>query len=63
MPVIRKCSFCGKNIPPGRGLMYVQNDGTINIFCTSKCERNAKLGRKSHKVRWTERYRKSKGKK
>jgi len=42
--------------------MFVKKDGTILFFCSSKCERNVKLGRKPHRVKWTERYRRSKGK-
>jgi len=42
--------------------MFVKKDGTILFFCSSKCERNVRLGRKPHRVRWTERYRRSKGK-
>ncbi len=62
MPVSRKCSFCGGRVEPGRGLMFVGRDGTVSFFCSSKCERNQKLGRKSHRVKWTERSRKLRGK-
>ena len=62
MPVARKCSFCGGRVEPGRGLMFVKRDGTILFFCSSKCERNARLGRKPHRVKWTERYRRLRGK-
>ncbi|MEW6222881.1 MAG: 50S ribosomal protein L24e [Candidatus Hadarchaeota archaeon] len=62
MPVAKKCSFCGGRIEPGTGLMFVMNDGTVQFFCSGKCERNMKLGRKAHEVRWTERYRKMRGK-
>ena len=51
-----KCSFCGKEIEPGTGLMYVKNDGTVLYFCSSKCFKNWKLGRNPRKVRWTEAY-------
>ncbi|HDD04869.1 50S ribosomal protein L24e [Nanoarchaeota archaeon] len=48
-----KCSFCGKEIEPGTGIMYVRNDGKIFYFCSSKCEKNMlKLGRKPKKVEW-----------
>jgi len=40
--------------------MLVRRDGTLLYFCSSKCERNFNLGRKPHRVRWTERYRKEK---
>jgi large subunit ribosomal protein L24e len=58
MPVVRKCSFCGGRVELGRGLMLVKRDGTVLFLCSSKCERNMKLGRKPHRVKWTERYRK-----
>jgi len=48
------CSFCGSEIEPGTGLMYVKNDGTILYFCSSKCWKNYSLGRNPRKVRWTE---------
>ncbi|HDM23295.1 MAG: 50S ribosomal protein L24e [Methanomicrobia archaeon] len=61
MPRTRICSFCGKEIEPGTGVMYVRKDGTVFTFCSSKCERNMiKLKRKSRKVEWTEAYRKEK---
>lgn len=62
MPVARKCSFCGDRIEPGHGLMAVKRDGTISFFCSSKCERNQQLGRKPHRVKWTERSRRLRGK-
>ncbi|MEM2908092.1 MAG: 50S ribosomal protein L24e [Candidatus Hadarchaeales archaeon] len=62
MPAARKCSFCGGRVEPGTGLMFVKRDGTILFFCSSKCERNHRLGRRPHKVRWTEHFRKAKGK-
>jgi len=50
-------------VEPGTGLMFVKRDGTILFFCSSKCERNMNLGRKSLKAKWTERARKSRAKK
>lgn len=47
-----KCSFCKKNIEIGRGKMFVKIDGTILYFCSSKCEKNNKLGRKRRKLKW-----------
>ncbi len=34
---IYKCAFCGEPIPPGYGLMFVKNDGTILRFCSRRC--------------------------
>ncbi|MCD6105798.1 MAG: 50S ribosomal protein L24e [Thermoplasmata archaeon] len=54
----RRCAFCGREIPPGRGIMYVKTDGTVLFFCSSKCRKNyLKLGRKPRKIKWTAAYR------
>ncbi|MCE4613230.1 MAG: 50S ribosomal protein L24e [Desulfurococcales archaeon] len=37
MPKVRSCSFCGRRIEPGTGLMYVTRRGDIYWFCSSKC--------------------------
>ncbi len=53
----RTCSFCGRTIEPGTGIMYVKNDGTILWFCSSKCRKNAlKLKRNPAKLKWTAIY-------
>lgn len=55
----KKCSFCGNDIEPGTGTMYVKKDGTVYYFCSSKCQKNLlKLRRDPKKVRWTTLYRK-----
>lgn len=57
MPVTRTCTFCGNEIEPGTGKMYVRRDGTVHYFCSSKCQKNQlKLGRIGRTVRWTRRY-------
>ncbi|WFO76024.1 50S ribosomal protein L24 [Desulfurococcaceae archaeon MEX13E-LK6-19] len=54
MPRIVHCSFCGRLIEPGTGIMYVKNDGSILWFCSSKCRKNfLKLGRNPRKLKWT----------
>ena len=54
MPVKRVCSFCGDEIEPGTGKMFVRRDGTVFFFGSSKCERNLlRLGRVPRTVRWT----------
>ena len=58
-----KCSYCGKNYKWPRGLTYVKTDGTVLYFCSSKCRKNWKLGRKSKKVRWIKKEKKEKQKK
>ena len=51
--MVYTCSFCGKKINPGTGLMYVKNTGEILYFCSSKCEKNMlKLKRKPKKLKW-----------
>ncbi|MFT4250681.1 MAG: 50S ribosomal protein L24e [Candidatus Woesearchaeota archaeon] len=58
---MRKSSFSGKDIPPGKGITYVKKDGKILYFLNRKEEKNMiKLGRKPRKVTWTEEYRKEK---
>ncbi|MEA2089890.1 MAG: 50S ribosomal protein L24e [Thermoproteota archaeon] len=57
MPKTRRCSFCGHDFPPGTGLMYVKNDGSILWFCSKKCRINSlKLKRDPRKLRWTKYY-------
>uniref|UniRef100_A0A7C3RG71 Large ribosomal subunit protein eL24 n=1 Tax=Archaeoglobus fulgidus TaxID=2234 RepID=A0A7C3RG71_ARCFL len=50
----RVCSFCGYEIEPGTGKMYVRRDGRVLYFCSGKCEKNMlKLKRKPRKLKWT----------
>ncbi|MCS7120523.1 MAG: 50S ribosomal protein L24e [Nitrososphaerota archaeon] len=57
MPKSRSCSFCGHEFHPGTGIMYVNNDGTVQWFCSSKCRKNAiKLKRDPRKLKWTDYY-------
>ncbi|MGV9206116.1 MAG: 50S ribosomal protein L24e [Promethearchaeia archaeon] len=54
---LRKCSFCGKDIPIGRGVMFVKNDGTIFNFCSNKCKKAQLVHKKNpRKTRWTVHY-------
>lgn len=56
-----KCSFSGKEIPKGKGIMYVKADGKILYFADRKAEKNMlKLKRKPQNVTWTEEARKVK---
>jgi ribosomal protein L24E len=56
-----KCSFSGKEIPAGKGIMYVKSDGKVLYFYDKKAEKNMlKLGRKPQKIKWTEEGRKAK---
>ncbi len=56
MPMKRVCHYCGREIEPGTGLMYVRNDGTILWFCSSKCFKLWKMGRDPRKLKWTAKY-------
>lgn len=57
MPSVKQCSFCGKEIPPATGIMYVRNDGSILWFCSNKCRKSMlKLRRDPKKLKWTKSY-------
>ncbi len=48
------CSFCGKTLARGTGVMYVKKDAKVFYFCSTKCEKNMnKLGRKPRNIGWT----------
>lgn len=50
----RNCSFCGREIEPGTGSMYVRRDAVIFNFCSNKCKKNqVKLERIPRRTRWT----------
>ena len=36
----KKCSFTGKPIPPGTGMMYVKKTGQVLYFINSKAKKN-----------------------
>ena len=48
-----KCTFCNKEIPKGRGTMFVRKDGKVVTFCSRKCINNLKLKRSGKKLKWT----------
>jgi len=51
------CTFCGNEIEPGTGKMFIKKDGTIYNFCSMKCQKNLlKLGRVPRRVRWTKNF-------
>ena len=57
MVKVKKCSFCGYDIPIGRGVMFVRRDGTILNFCSAKCRKSMlTYKRNPRKVRWTSFY-------
>jgi large subunit ribosomal protein L24e len=57
------CTFCGNQLEPGTGKMYVKKDGSVMYFCSSKCQNNQKLGRVPRRVEWTAAGKKALGKK
>jgi large subunit ribosomal protein L24e len=53
----RKCSFCGSDIEPGTGKIYVKKDGTVFYFCKNKCQKNMlDLKRVPRNVHWSKLY-------
>ncbi|MCU0862140.1 MAG: 50S ribosomal protein L24e [Methanomassiliicoccales archaeon] len=57
MVELRVCSFCGKEMEPGTGKMYVKKDGTVYLFCTNKCSKNMiDMSRVPRTVTWTRAY-------
>jgi large subunit ribosomal protein L24e len=51
------CSFSGKEIPPGKGIMYVKKDGRVLYFADRKAEKNMiQLGRKARTTKWTKAF-------
>ena len=53
----RICSFCGSEIEPGTGKMYVKKDSSIFHFCSNKCQKNMlNLKRSPRRTKWTKRY-------
>lgn len=62
MPIRRSCSFCGNEIEPGTGKMFIKKDGTVFVFCSSKCQLNMlKLGRVPRWTPWTQAFRRASG--
>ena len=57
----RTCTFCGTEIEPGTGKMFVKADGKIFRFCSHKCEKNLfSLKRKPRTTKWTDEAKKIK---
>ena len=53
----RSCSFCGNEIEPGTGKIFVKKDGTVFNFCKNKCQKNMlALKRIPRRVRWSKHY-------
>ena len=55
MAETKKCSFTGKQIPPGTGMMYVKKTGQVQYFISSKAKKNyLELNRVPARTRWTD---------
>jgi large subunit ribosomal protein L24e len=53
----RVCTFCGDEIEPGTGRMYIKKDGVVYNFCTSKCYKNLVILRRvPRRTTWTQYY-------
>ena len=62
MPIRRSCSFCGNEIEPGTGKMFIRKDGTVFLFCSHKCQSNMlRLGRVPRRTPWTQAFRRAAG--
>ncbi|MEZ0393939.1 MAG: 50S ribosomal protein L24e [Desulfurococcaceae archaeon] len=55
MPRQATCAFCGHEIEPGTGLMYVRNSGAILWFCSRRCFTSYLKGRKPRRYKWARR--------
>jgi large subunit ribosomal protein L24e len=47
-----KCSFCGRQIIQGRGIIFVENSGRVVNFCSAKCRKNKNMGREAKRLNW-----------
>ena len=55
------CSFCGGNIEPGTGRLYVRKDGLTYNFCSSKCFKSLVVMRRlPRETEWTAAYKREK---
>ncbi|NCO11835.1 50S ribosomal protein L24e [Candidatus Pacearchaeota archaeon CG_4_9_14_0_2_um_filter_39_13] len=58
-----KCVFCGREQDDYKGTFLMKNDGTINYYCSNKCQKNhLKLKRDRRKIKWTEAFYKARDK-
>ncbi|MBE28441.1 MAG: 50S ribosomal protein L24e [Euryarchaeota archaeon] len=55
MAETKTCSFTGKPIPPGTGMIFVKKTGQVLYFINSKAKKNyIKLNRVPARTRWTD---------
>jgi len=55
-----QCSFCKNQYEFPRGTTFVLPNGEVLYFCSSKCQKNNKLGRVGKKVNWVRKQKKVK---
>ena len=55
-----ECSFCKKSYEIPRGMTFVLLNGEVLYFCSSKCQKNNKLGRIGKKTTWVKKEKKLK---
>jgi large subunit ribosomal protein L24e len=61
MVEVRKCIFCGGDIEPGTGKMFVKKDGTVYFFDSNKCYKNMiQLKRVPRTTAWTDKAKREK---
>ncbi len=53
-----KCSYCGKEYEPPKGLILVLKSGVVKHLCSAKCRKNMEMKRR--KVRWISKKKKNK---
>ncbi len=53
-----ECSFCKTQYEFPRGMSLVLANGDVLYFCSSKCQKNNKLGRIGKKVNWVRKEKK-----
>lgn len=54
---LRNCNFCGTQIEPGTGMMFIRRDGALLYFCSRKCRINMlHLKRVPRRIRWTNEF-------
>lgn len=52
-----KCTFCGREEKPFKGVHLIRNTGNVSFFCSSKCRKNSeKLKRDKRVLKWTEAF-------
>ncbi|MHA2272179.1 MAG: 50S ribosomal protein L24e [Candidatus Hodarchaeales archaeon] len=50
------CNFCGHEIEPGTGSMYVRGNQVL-IFCSRRCRRSLiEMKRDPRRWKWTKKY-------